>query len=238
MRWPRIAGTVLVGLLVATGLGCTGAANEIADVPASIPEGSVPEDYVELATDDSGVPGLDSIDPFCRAWSEFAGSFQIVAVAAAFGTGSDREITTLEVVAAPMVVAAAEQFFATLPDELASEREVLADQFLGPFQRRSGAALDALISAGATAADIGSLTELWSSVLVTRDPDDPEPDLAIPDALGSLVDAAVDLMLTLQPPFRADERLASGARAPLTENYLALNCPDRGLLAGGDDIGE
>ena len=34
---------------------------------------------------DGGVPGIDSDDPFCRAWSEFAGSFQALSLTASFG---------------------------------------------------------------------------------------------------------------------------------------------------------
>lgn len=219
-------------MVTAVLLGCGSTAPDLAAIPSSIPE-----DFDAVATDDSGVPGLDSIDPFCRAWSAFAGSFQVVAVAAAFSDGSDREIGVLEVVAAPVVVDAAEEFFATLPGELAAERELLADDYLGPFERRSREALDALVAAGATPADLDELAAIWTTVLAARDPDRPAPEIVLTDPLDALVEAAVALVMESRPPFRSDDRLASGARAPLTENYLALNCPDRGLLAGGDDIG-
>src|SRR5690606_10449555 len=75
-----------------------------------VPEVTVPE---------TGVPGLDSDVDVCRAWSEFAGSYQVVAVAAAFGDDT-ADVARLEVIASPVVAGAYDDMVADWPDELAA----------------------------------------------------------------------------------------------------------------------
>ena len=41
---------------------------------------------------DEPVPELDSDNPFCRAWSQFAGSFQRLALASSAGTDPDNAL--------------------------------------------------------------------------------------------------------------------------------------------------
>jgi len=68
-----------------------GPSTEVSVVPSTVEIEPVP---------DVGVPGIDSADPFCRAWSEFAGSFQALAFASIADT-DPVAAARLEVVASP-----------------------------------------------------------------------------------------------------------------------------------------
>jgi hypothetical protein len=180
-----------------------------------------------------GIPGLDSDEAVCSAWSRFAGSFQVVAVAASFGDGA----AALEVVAAPTVVRAFDDLLAAWPDELASEREVVEDEFLGPFAARARVARSALVDAGADDVTIERIESAWLDALAQRRPDSPDLVVDLDEDVWALVDvAAADLEAAL-PPVPADPSLVTDAEVPLTEAYLAATCPDQGTLAGQDPIG-
>jgi len=84
---------------------------------------------------DTGVPGLDSEDAFCAAWSRFGGSWQVVLAATAFGDPD--EAARLEVIASTVAGDAYGAIFAAWPDELAGEQATVADAYFGAFQRRS-----------------------------------------------------------------------------------------------------
>ncbi|MEY2959450.1 MAG: hypothetical protein RLZZ01_2018, partial [Actinomycetota bacterium] len=145
--------------------------------------GTVPE---------SGVPGLESTDRFCAAWSRFGGSWQVLQVAAFFGSDPD-VVMELEVIASPLVVGAFDDVFDAWPDELEPEREVVRSEFFGVFQRRADEALRALGGAGAEAADLERLAGAWEGALAARLPDVPVPVVTLDDALAVLVvDAAAE----------------------------------------------
>ena len=84
---------------------------------------------------DTGVPGLDSGDAFCAAWSRFGGSWQLLVQVGA--AGDPVQLARLEVIASTVVQGAYGDVFAAWPAELESEREVVADAYFGAFQRRS-----------------------------------------------------------------------------------------------------
>lgn len=183
---------------------------------------------------ETGVPGLDSEDRFCSAWSRFAGSFQVIAVTAAFGEGPPEQVATLEVLAAPVVTAAYDDLVAAWPDELAAERGVAADRLLGPFAARLAAGVEALTDAGASSADVDAISAAWLAALAARDPSTPEFGVELADDLWSTVDAATAEFVERRPAFSADDSLVTAADTPLTDEYLALNCPDQGTLGGGE----
>lgn len=183
---------------------------------------------------ETGVPGLDSADVFCASWSRFGGSFQVVAVNAAFGSGSIEDRAFIEVVAGPTVAVAYAEMAETWPDEIAAESSIALEDAFGPFARRLAAASDALSAAGLTAEQGVALDDAWVSFLAERDPADAEVNLVVADDLNAVVASAVPLYLDVVGPWAEDESLVTEASTPLTDEYLATRCPDQGTLLGGE----
>ena len=156
--------------------------------PGSDPTAATSESLATIPA--VGVPGLDSDEVVCRAWSRFAGSFQVVSVAASFGSGDAEDVAGLEVIAAPTVTAAYGDLIANWPAELAEEADAVADGYLGPFARRADRALAALQSAGADATTIDTIVAAWETALAGRDPSEPEIVVELPDTVQAIVDAA------------------------------------------------
>ena len=195
------------------------------DADVTVPAGSV-------VVDATGVPGLDADDAFCRSWSRFGGSFQVVAVNAAFGASDDVRLATLEVVAAPTTSSAYADLSLEWPDELADEADAALDGVYGPFARRLAVAREALVDAGASDADLAAIDEAWVQALATRRPDDPEVVIDMPEELWILVDAAAPVYLDEVGAWADDDSLVTEVEIPSTSTYLADNCPDQGVLAG------
>jgi hypothetical protein len=189
--------------------------------------------FAVVEVPETGVPGLDSDDAFCAAWSRFGGSWQVIQVAANFAP-DPAIVPTLEVIAAPVVAAAYDALFAAWPDELADERATVADGFFGPLDRRAETALDALDAAGATSGDLAALGAAWEAALADRQPGDPvvAPDLSA--ALGSLVVVAAADLDSRLAGFVADPSMVITVETPRTDAYLATACPDQGALTGAE----
>jgi hypothetical protein len=183
-----------------------------------------------------GVPGLDSADPFCRAWSEFAGSFQALAFASA--TASDAlSAARLEVIASGAVTSAVRTLAEEFPDPIAAERDVFLDDVIGPFARRAIRAADELDSAGLSSEQIRGLGDAWLAALATTGADDSDLVISVPDDVTVAVDAATATFAAGVPPIVSDPSLVTAAEAPATFDHLAENCPDQGILAGNDAVG-
>ncbi len=184
---------------------------------------------------DDGVPGIDSENAFCRAWGEFAGSFQALVLVSSVGT-DPVEAARLEVVAAPAVVSAARSLDDTLPEAVAGERTAFVDGVIGPFSRRAERASEALATAGLSSAEVAELGDLWLGALIDAGVDDPEIAVVVPAGLAGDVDAAVVEFVASVPAIGDDPSLVTAATAPATFGYLADNCPDQGILGGNDAI--
>lgn len=182
-----------------------------------------------------GVPGLDAEEVVCRAWSRFAGSFQVAAVAASFGD-DPIDAAVLEIAASPVVTAAAAEMIDAWPDELAEEADEVAERYLGPFARRAGRALERLVDAGADDAQLERLSQAWVDALAQRDPAEVLPDLILDADLADLVEAAALRFAAEVPPIPSDPSLITDVEIPLTQEFLFETCPDRGTLAGGDAV--
>lgn len=192
-----------------------------------------PEPAVTVSElEETGTPGLDSDDAFCSSWSRFAGSFQVVAVTAAFGTGPPEQLAALEVAAAPTVTTAYDDLLANWPDELADEESLVADEFLGPFARRLTEARDALDSVGADDATVAAISEAWLAGLAQRDPSTPEFAIDLSDEEWATIDEAAIVFAAQRVPFGTDPSLVTNVVTPLTDEYLAVSCPDQGTLSG------
>lgn len=183
---------------------------------------------------DTGVPGLDSGDAFCAAWSRFGGSWQVVLASAVFGDAD--EAMRLEVIASGVVGDAYEALFAVWPEPLASERQLVADGYFGPFQRRSLDALAALADAGADDAAVDRLAAVWVDALARRDPSEPSITVTVPDDLADAVEAAAATFAARRVPLPADPSMVITASTPLTDDYLTTACPDQGSIVGQDFV--
>src|SRR5690606_20399658 len=137
-------------------------------------------------------------------------------------------VPAMEVVAAPVVTAAYDAMLAAWPDDLADEREAVADDFFGPLERRSETALETLVAAGATADDLVAIGRAWEAALAARQPDDPvvTPELA-EEQRAVVAAAAADLDARLVG-FVDDPSLRITVETPRTDAYLATACPDQG----------
>lgn len=182
---------------------------------------------------ETGVPGLDSDDTFCAAWSRFGGSWQVIQVAANFAP-DPAIVPAMEVVASPVIDDAYDAMFAAWPAELADERDLVADGFFGPLDRRAEAALDALVAAGATADQLAALRSAWVAALAARQPDDPVLFPELDGDLAALVDAAAAEFAAQRVGFVEDPSMRIAVETPRTDAYLATACPDQGALTGGE----
>jgi hypothetical protein len=195
---------------------------------------SVGPDTIATVPDD-GVPGIDSENAFCRAWGEFAGSFQALVLVSSVST-DPVEAARLEVVASPAVVSAARSLDDALPESVAGERVAFVDGVIGPFSLRAQRATEALAAAGLSSAEVTELGELWLDTLAAAGVDDPEIAVVVPPGLVGEVDAAVAEFVAAVPAIGDDPSLVTAATAPSTFGYLADNCPDQGILGGNDAI--
>jgi hypothetical protein len=255
-RWLVAGQTSVLMVLVLSATSCTsGGADGTAPAsqatapatplpsPLPTPSSAPPLTPLESATGteplaagdgETGVLGLDSDVIACRSWSRFAGSFQVVAVAATFGEGGSIEAATLEVMASPVVTSSYRDFLDNVPAEVVEESELVARDFLGPYARRSERALTALRDAGADDDMVALIAAAWLDALSQRDPVSPTLEVALPPDVEVVVRmAATDFDAQLVPIPR-DPSLVSEVEVPLTERYLSDNCPDRGALAGSE----
>jgi hypothetical protein len=183
------------------------------------------------------IVGLESEDRFCRAWSRFTGTFQVLSVPAAFGLIDDAEVLRREVVSAGITVQSGAELIAALPGPAESEAEVVAELLVGPYASRATDALGALAVAGASDDDLTELDAVWLAALETYDWVDLELDLVLGDALEDLVGRSAVLFGERRPGWFDDTALDVGDFAiPLTFDYAVANCPDAGALAGIDAV--
>lgn len=180
-----------------------------------------------------GVPGIDSEDAFCAAWSRFGGSWQVIQVAANFAPDPSI-VPAMEVAASPVIGDAYDAMFDAWPDELVAERSTVADGFFGPLDRRALAAETALVVAGATPDDLAAIADAWVAALATRDPDDPVLTPEVTDDRWALVDAAAAMFADQLVDFRDDPSMRITVETPRTDAYLATACPDQGALTGAE----
>ncbi len=251
---PRRA--VLVGVLLLVA-GCNASdeaqPGDAPPAPPSIAESTVPntkplssepltsehltsEPVSTFATvPDEPVPGLDSDEPFCRAWSQFAGSFQALALASSAGT-DPRNAVRLEVAASGAVMRAVADLGASLPADLDGERDAFLGGLLGPFADRARLASEALVSEGLRAVQVDELGDLWLATIAESGSQDPDLVLVVPSGYQPAFDDAVVSFAADVVPVSDDPSLVTDAAAPQTLAYIAATCPDQGILAGNDSI--
>ena len=213
----------------------TSAAAPTAPITAAPTDSSADTTTAPSVVSDTGVPGLDSDDAFCRSWSEFAGSFQALALSASLAV-DPLQWARAEVAAASTIVAAVAGLHEHLPDELEPEREALAVGLVGPLERRAGEAVVALTAAGLTEAEIAAVGEVWLATLTAAGLDEPIGDIVLDPDVADRFDGAVAVFAATRPSIVEDPALITDASTPLTFDYLAEHCPDQGTLAGNDVV--
>lgn len=183
------------------------------------------------------MPGIGAADEFCAAWARYGGTVQIVAVAVNFGELDPMAAARLELESAPTLVEAVAQIESTWPTEIAGERDVAVDSYLGPYARRAGKAVQALDGAGVDAAGQAQLRDAWAQVLATRNPDEPTVTVDLPADLAAEVDAGATAFDAGVTPWGADPSLQANLDdIPETKAYLAAHCADLASIGLGDDI--
>lgn len=184
------------------------------------------------------MPGLDAPDPLCAAWAAYVGTVQALGIAESFGGLSSQQFAALELTAAPRLVDVAAEIASSLPTELASERDVVTEQRIGPYARRAKSAVEALTAAGVTPDELKTLGSTWQAALIARDPQ--APVLSVPPVAAGLqakIDAAAAVYDSVVTPFAHDPSLVvDGVKIPLTDAYLAAHCPDLASSGVGDAI--
>ncbi len=198
----------------------------------------VPATSTTMAPDVTGIAGVDSEVPTCAGFAVVNGTFQLLAVAAAFGASDAAGLARAEIVSAPAVVAAADALFATWPAELDDERAIAQDDLVGPIERRAERAVQALRDAGATDADLDALRGAWAEVLARQARDNPDVELPdLPAALRAVDDDAADAFAADVTPYAQDPSLLRAAvETPATDAWLAQRCPEVLAVAGGDAV--
>ena len=199
--------------------------------PASDPDVTVPTEASLPEVQATGVPGLDSEDAFCAAWSRFGGSWQVFAVGSGFLDDPDL-VATWEIAASAVIGPAYDELVGTFPPELASEADVAADGFFGALQRRSADAARSLADAGATDDMVQLLGDAWIDALARRDPFDPDLAFEVPEGLQAVVEAAAADFRTRRVEFHLDPSMAIAVATPLTDTYLDTVCPGQGTITG------
>jgi len=207
------------------------------DSSTDVTSGALPSGEPIATIPTEGVPGLDSDDAFCRAWSEFGGTFQ--ALASASNLASD-PITAVEaeVAASVVLIRAVETMRENYPDEVADEAELFLDDLLGPLTRRAEKAQQELLDAGLSPDQITVLGELWLTTLAASGLGDPDISVDVPAELAAGFDEAVATFGGNLPLIAVDPSLVTNIEAPATQQYIAINCPDQGTLGGNDFVGD
>jgi hypothetical protein len=209
-------------------------------VTAAVTAGATTDDSAEVATTepaatgvpvDSGVPGLDSGDAFCSAWSRFGGSWQVLVQVASIAPAA---ASRLEVIASTVVGDAYDAVFAAWPEQLEGERDVVADGYFGAFQRRNADAAAALAEAGATSTQVEQLAAAWTDALARYVPGAGAVEIDIPASLNPTLDVAAEAFEQVRVPLISDPSMVITVSTPLTDDFLATACPDQGWIVGQD----
>lgn len=197
--------------------------------------GGATDETARPTVPDTGVPGIDSNDAFCRAWSEFGGTFQGLAIS--WGVGDPADAALNEVAAAGAILRAVDDLGANLPAELEAERADLM-ALVDPLSQRAAAARDELLAAGVSDDGVIALADAWIATLVEAGTDDPAIVVSIPaDVDAGDAEAAAAAFVDERQSLVRDPAMVTDVETPLTEQYLIDNCPDQGTLLGNDDVG-
>lgn len=192
----------------------------------------------------SGVPGIDDSGALCESWSRLAGTRQLLTLAANFGELGADDLAGLEIVAASLVTAAAEQLDAALTEvgadvaAVADEHDLVMDDLLGRMLRRAEAAQAALDELDPPDGTTDLLAQVWLDGLRKLGPDDVQPSLAdLGPEIGPLVEQAASVFADDAPRWNEDPDLdVADVSVPATTALVADRCPDLTIVGIGDAV--
>lgn len=185
---------------------------------------------------ETGVPGIDSENAFCRSWSRYAGSVQ--ALSLAWALQPPAEAARLEVAATAAITQAVERMADDLPAEIESNRQALTVDVPGPFLRRAERARALLAEAGLGEDQIDTLGAAWIDAITEQGVESESLSIEIPPELDAALDVASQAFAAELPSVVEDPTLDTTAFdiGPSLE-YISAECPDQGTLAGNDVVG-
>jgi len=184
---------------------------------------------------ETGVPGIDSEDAFCRAWSRYAGSVQAISLAWALQPPADA--ARLEVAATEAVGDAVAAMAANLPAEIDANRQALTVDVPGPFLRRAERARELLADAGLGEDQIGTLAGAWIDAITEQGVDSETLSIDVPPDSAAALETASQAFADELPSVNEDPTLDTTAfDINPSLDYISANCPDQGTLAGNDVI--
>jgi hypothetical protein len=181
------------------------------------------------------LPGADSDDPACRAAGDFFSSLNalVYPLSTSFldEPPAALDYATLEVVAAPSLLASGGALEASWPAAAAGELADVKSGFLDPFIARQQAAVSALTAAGVTPAEQEDLQEAWQAVVTSggtsTEVSNLRPqDLGIDGDLATKVGQAGEAFLAAQGPILESGVFGNLVTYPQLEQYLTEACPD------------
>jgi hypothetical protein len=184
---------------------------------------------------ETGVPGIDSDDAFCRGWSVYAGSVQALSLAWAVQPADAASV--LEVAANDAVADAVAAMASELPAEIEANRDALTIDVPGPFLRRAERARQALVEEGVSDAEIEQLGDAWIDALASAGLDAEDVSVQLSAELEPRVEVAAASFRDSVPSILEDPTLDT-TEFDITPSldYIFENCPDRGTLAGNDIV--
>lgn len=184
---------------------------------------------------ETGVPGIESDDGFCRSWSTYAGSVQALSLAWALQPAD--AAATLEVASSAAVTAAVEGMAEQLPDEIESNRQALTVDVPGPLLRRSDRGRRLLVDAGLDDAQIELLGAAWIEAITEQGIDTETLTIDVPEASTDALAEAAQTFAAELPSIVEDPTLDT-TEFDITPSlaYISANCPDQATLAGNDVI--
>jgi hypothetical protein len=210
-----------------------GSGEVFSDTPATTGDTTV---ETRVAVPETGVPGIDSDDAFCRSWSQYAGTFN--ALAYAWGVQAPEAAAALEVAASAAITASVDGMSKNLPAEIESNRRSLTVDVPGPFLGRATKARALLVAAGADDATVDALGEAWIAAITEAGISSDDLSIAVPAGVGPILETAAAQFASDLPPMFEDPTLDTTQFdiSPSLE-YIANTCPDQGTLAGNDNVG-
>lgn len=184
---------------------------------------------------ETGVPGIESDDDFCRSWSTYAGSVQ--AISLAWTLQPPEDAARLEVAATAALSDAVRGMADTLPEEIEGNRQPLTVDVPGPFLRRAERANALLVDAGAEPDQIEQLGTSWIAAITEQGVQTENLSIDVsPDAQAAL-DAAAEAFADELPSVTEDPTLdTTEFDIGPSLDHIAANCPDQATLAGNDVV--
>jgi hypothetical protein len=219
----------------ATAADATGDPENPVTLPGEVPETAPPETAAPAPT---GVAGVDSDVPFCRAYTRLVGSTRVLLISQSFGDVDPDQAALVEVLAGPAIAANAAAVIESWPAELAEEREVVATRVVGPVLRRAERAVQELVAAGVDEDGLLLLETWWLDLLLGWDNESLQLDLPeLVPPLDAQVAAAAARFATVFVPIVEDPALArAGVTTPATDAYVDRECPEARSVVVGDEI--